>query len=119
MDIEALAKALDDATVEVRLLGQTFTLREPSLADAGRVQRKMALASRNAPDDEDTRYDGFIAATLDAVELCLVEPVPRHLLERVVVRTGIATSPLIRHARVLVGMDAPGDEEDPDPDLPT
>ena len=118
MDIEALERTLS-GDVEVSLLGQTFTLREPSLRDAARVQRRMGMAGAGATKDEETRYDGFIAASVDAVELCLVEDVPRDVLERVITRTGVAASPLIQKARVLVGMDPPGAEEDPDADLPT
>ena len=118
MDIEALESALDGGK-EVRLLGQTFTLRAPTLVEASRVQRAMGLASRDAPPDGDERYDAFIKASVDAVVLCLDEDVPRDLLERVIVRTGVAGSPLVTAARTLCGMDPPGDDEDPDPDLPT
>lgn len=118
MDVEALEKATAPSA-EVRLMGQVFTLNAPSLKDAARIQRELGRASKDAPEDGDERYDAFIKASVDAVALCLVDDVPRPLLERVIVRSGIGLSPLVREARVLCGMDPPGAEEDPDPDLPT
>ena len=118
MDIEALEAAVGGRR-EVRLLGQVFTLAAPSMVEASHIQRALGVASKGAPPDGEERYDAFIKASVDAVEICLQDDVPRDLLERVIVRTGVSASPLVAHARVLVGMDPPGDEEDPDADLPT
>lgn len=118
MDIEALEKALG-VPQQVRLYGQTFHLEVPPLRRGMELQRALGKAVTAAAGDEDKRVQAFMDASVDAVEACLTDPVPRPLLEKIIVRSGVLMSPLVREARVLCGMDAPGAEEDPDPDLPT
>ena len=117
MDIQALEAALND-TAEVEVLGQTFTLKAPSLAVAGEIQRSFGLALNDAKDD-DAKAQAHIDAFVECVKACLVEDVPQDLLEKVIVRTGLIVSPLIVEARNLCGMADPPDTEDPDLDLPT
>ena len=119
MDVEALKGKLSADTVEVGLLGQIFTLRSLTVAEAGPVQRELGRRLREAKKDLGARSQAVIDSTMDAVEACLVEDVPRDVLERVVVQTGTVLSPLMVHAKRLSGIEWAGDEEDPDRDLPT
>ena len=125
MDLEALESRLHKEQVEVRLLGETFTLNALTVAEASPIQREYGKRLAAAGDDEskpgvsDARSQAMIDSMMDAVEACLVEEVPRRILERVVVQTGMVLSPLMSEARRLAGLDWSGDEEDPDRDLPT
>lgn len=119
MDLEAIRAKLRSEQVEVRLLGQTFTLNALSVAEAAPIQRQFGMRLAAAGEDEDRRSQAVVDSTMDAVAACLVEEVPRDVLERVVVRTGVILSPLMREAKRLAGIEWAGDEEDPDRDLPT
>ena len=125
MDLEALKSRLPKEQVEVRLLGQVFTLNALSVAEAAPIQREFATRLAAAGDDEskpgviDARSQAGVDTNVDAVEACLVEEVPRDVLERVIVGTGLMLSPLMVEARRLAGISWSGDEEDPDVDLPT
>ena len=119
MDLEALKGKMTKEQVEVRLLGQTFTLNALSVAEAAPIQREFGKRLAVAEEDLDARSQAVIDTTMDAVEACLVEEVPRDVLERVVVQTGMVLCPLMVEAKRLAGIEWAGDEEDPDRDLPT
>ena len=116
MDVKVLEKAVAEY-VEVPLLGQVFTLKAPTMGKAAKLQFTHGHKMDRAKEADAPSV--FMECCLDTIELCLVEKVPRALLQKVVTRTGLVNSPLVTEARVLCGQIAPGVEEDPDRDLPT
>ena len=118
MDVKALEKTMAD-TVKVRLAGQTFTLKAPTMKRAAAIQHAAGRRLADAGEPTANNAHVMMEVCLDLVEELLVEKVPRPLLEKVVTRSGMIRSPLVHQARVLCGDVVDGEEEDPDRDLPT
>ena len=110
MDVKALEAALA-ASVVVKACGQEWELRAPSLAEALRIQRGFHDAM---PEDADERAQHYVDTGIQCILDTLEADVPRPLVERVVTRTGLIGSPLLKAAMVLCGLRV--EEED---DLPT
>lgn len=110
MDVKELEAALSSSAV-VSVCGQEWELRAPSLSEALKIQRGFHDAM---PEDVDERAQHYVDTGIQCILDTLEVDVPRDLVERAVVRTGLIGSPLLKAAMTLCGLRAA--EED---DLPT